>query len=413
MGSLFSGSTESKVKIPKWLEEAAKANLGQAQDIASIGYTPYYGADVAAFNPMQAAGFQNTADASRAFGLSAPTDAMAGMPQAQNFGGVMGYSSQPLFADAVSRFGADRPGQKSLIDSFFIDPRSGAQGSGSIGNSGTNAPSVRNTGTVATQQANQRDINSPVGTSTMPVQTYDSYDDFAAQQASSTSPMVQPVTTESVLGGMQPNTTMPSPTDYSDYDQFMQDSFDANLNASLDPSSPLSITNYTQEDPSFMDSAGYYAGQLGRGMLDNTLIGRGYELATDGSLSDKFFGESVKPVGDLNFTPQAQQQIDGMFPVNPMLTDLNAITQGYQAPQPSMVSFDPTAQQSQQLEAMGLTMNPQQGLSIPSSFSDAGNMMGQSAASQSPIKSLFDSFDKQQERDEELKKLIRTYETMR
>ena len=131
MGSLFSGSTESKVKIPKWLEEAAKANLGQAQDIASIGYTPYYGADVAAFNPMQAAGFQNTADASRAFGLSAPTDAMAGMPQAQNFGGVMGYSSQPLFSDAVSRFEQDRPAQKALIDSFFIDPRTGAQGSGS------------------------------------------------------------------------------------------------------------------------------------------------------------------------------------------------------------------------------------------------------------------------------------------
>ena len=58
MGSLFSGSTESKVKIPEWLEAAARSNLGKAQDIASIGYTPYYGADVAAFNPMQTAGFQ-------------------------------------------------------------------------------------------------------------------------------------------------------------------------------------------------------------------------------------------------------------------------------------------------------------------------------------------------------------------
>jgi len=419
LGELFGGSSESKTKVPKWLEEAAKSNLGLAQNVASIGYTPYYGADVAAFNPMQAAGFQNTADASRAFGLSAPTDAMAGMPQAQNFGGVMGYSSQPLFSDAVSRFGEARPGQKALIDSFFIDPRSGAQGSGSIGNSGTNAPSVRNTGTVATQQANQRDINSPVGTSTMPVQTYDSYDDFAAQQASSTSPMVQPVTTESVLGGMQPNTTMPSPTDYSDYDQFMQDSFDANLNASLDPSSPLSITNYTQEDPSLLDSIGYYAGQIGRGVLDNTSIGRGYDLFTEGknnSLADAIFGEATRPEGGISLTPEGQQQAAEMFPENPMLTNLNEIvasTQTPTAPQPSMVSFDPTAQQSQQLEAMGLTMNPRQGLSIPSSFSDAGNMMGQSAASQSPIKSLFDSFDKQQERDEELKKLIRTYERMR
>lgn len=435
MGSLFSGSTESEVKIPEWLEEAAKSNLGKAQDVASIGYTPYYGADVAAFNPTQQAAFQNTADASRAFGLSAPADAMAGMPQAQDFGGgVMGYSSQPLFQDAVDRFAADRPAQASLIDSFFIDPQTGQGGSVSSGNT-AGMGGTRNTGTVAMQQAQQQSVNSPVsdqvrqdspyggynvvpptsapvGTSTMPVQTYDSYDQFAAQQGTGTSPIVQPVTTDSFMSGMQPNTTMPSPT--GNYDQFMQDSFNANLNASTDYTSPLSVTNVTQEDPSFMDSAGYYAGQLGRNMLDNTLIGRGYELATDGSLADTFFGESTRPVGDITLTPEAQQQMGSMFPENSMLTQLNEIVGGLEPTQaPNMVSFDPTKEQAQQLEALGLTMNPAQGLSAPNSFYNAGNMLGSSAASQSPIKSLFDSLDSKKTKDKEIKGIQRNFNRMR
>ena len=142
MGSLFGGSTESKVEVPKWLEEQTKQNLQRAQDVASIGYTPYYGAEVAAFNPMQQAGFQNTADASRAFGMSAPTDAMAGMPQAQDFGGgVMGYSSAPLFEDAMSRFRDARPAQANLIDSFFIDPVGGNRLSSGFGSVNQNVPS--------------------------------------------------------------------------------------------------------------------------------------------------------------------------------------------------------------------------------------------------------------------------------
>jgi len=437
MGSLFSGSTESKVKIPEWLEDAAKSNLGQAQDVASIGYTPYYGPDVAAFNPMQEAAFQNTADASRAFGLSAPTDAMAGMPQAQDFGGgVMGYSSQPLFQESVDRFRADRPAQASLMDSFFIDPQSGQIGSGSFGNStgggsGGGSGGGMNTGSTTMDQAQQQDINSPVdqqtldnspyngtggynvitpntapvGTSTipaggsMPVQTYDNYDDFANQLGSSNTGF-NPLTSESVLSGMQPNTTMPNPTDYDNYDQFMQDSFNANLNASLDPSSPLSITNYTQEDPSLLDSLGYYAGQVGRGVLDNTLIGRGYELATDGSLSDTFFGESTRPEGGISLTSQGQQQAANMFPQNEMLNNLNAIVEGTetQAP-PNMVSFNPTGQQASQLEEMGLTMNPQQGLAAPNSFYNAGNMLDGSAASQSLVKNLFDELDKNKQKN--------------
>ena len=93
------GSQTTEVKVPEYIQEAGKANLARADELAKIGYTPYYGPDVAAFSPMQQASFQNTADTASAFGLSAPTsqrDIMGGMPAPTQYaGGVSGYSSAP------------------------------------------------------------------------------------------------------------------------------------------------------------------------------------------------------------------------------------------------------------------------------------------------------------------------------
>ena len=285
MGSLFSGSTESKVKIPEWLEEAAKANLGQAQDIASIGYTPYYGADVAAFNPMQSAGFQNTADASRAFGLSAPTDAMAGMPQAQNFGGVMGYSSQPLFADAVSRFEQDRPAQKALIDSFFIDPRTGAQGSGSIANSGTNAPFTPSTGGVTMQQAQQQDINStpaviPTSPYNPPAYNQQEQQAIMQQELAQANEGLTPQAPSQFMqtaNALYPNVTQPITPDTIGSMDFSSP-FEGNVpNVTVDSLSQAGDFQpdfYAQsQDPSMMDQIAQGAGTIGRGILDNSSLG--------------------------------------------------------------------------------------------------------------------------------------------
>ena len=52
------GSATSEVKIPQWLEDAARENLAKAGDISQIGYVPYYGPDVAAMTPMQEAAMQ-------------------------------------------------------------------------------------------------------------------------------------------------------------------------------------------------------------------------------------------------------------------------------------------------------------------------------------------------------------------
>lgn len=127
------GSTSSTVEIPQYIEDAAKRNLARADTISQIGYVPYYGADVAAFTPMQEAAFRNTAGTAGAFGLSggdmSQSDIMGGMPAPTTYaGGVRGYSSAPMFEQSMAELATRRPGQKALIDSLFIDPYSGVPG---------------------------------------------------------------------------------------------------------------------------------------------------------------------------------------------------------------------------------------------------------------------------------------------
>jgi len=120
------GSTTSTVEVPQYIEDAAKRNLLRAQDISQIGYTPYYGPDVAAFTPMQEASFAGTQELASAFGAPTAQGGVSGMPEAQTFaGGIRGYSSAPLFEESLDEFGRRRPAQKAFIDRMFIDPVTG------------------------------------------------------------------------------------------------------------------------------------------------------------------------------------------------------------------------------------------------------------------------------------------------
>ena len=127
------GSTTSTIEVPEYIEQAARRNLAKAEGISQIGFTPYYGPDVAAFTPFQQAGFQQTADVAGAFGMATPTsqrDIMGGMgAPTQYANGVMGYSSAPLYEQSLAELERRRPAQKSYIDSFFIDPVTGQAGS--------------------------------------------------------------------------------------------------------------------------------------------------------------------------------------------------------------------------------------------------------------------------------------------
>ena len=117
------GSTTSTTSIPDWVQNASKANLEKANEIAQLGPMRNYGPSVAAFNPTQTAGFQNTADLASAFGMNAPKDVMAGMPQAQDFGGgVMGYSAAPIVDQQLATLQQNAPDQAAAFGDLFMDP---------------------------------------------------------------------------------------------------------------------------------------------------------------------------------------------------------------------------------------------------------------------------------------------------
>jgi hypothetical protein len=120
------GSTTQQVTIPDWLQQPAQRNLARAEEAAKVGYMPYYGPDVAAFTPMQQQAMQANVDAASAFGLVPQgTQAMAGMPQAQDFGGVQGYSSGSMFDQALAELASRRPGQYAQYTQSFVDPMTG------------------------------------------------------------------------------------------------------------------------------------------------------------------------------------------------------------------------------------------------------------------------------------------------
>lgn len=121
------GSTTSEVQIPAYIEEASKANLARANEISQLGYTPYYGPDVAAPSQLQQAGFATTGQAASAFGLpGGGMTGMEGMPQAMPMaGGGYGYSSAPIYEASLGRLQERAPAQYDFIRGMFIDPVTG------------------------------------------------------------------------------------------------------------------------------------------------------------------------------------------------------------------------------------------------------------------------------------------------
>lgn len=141
------GSTTSTVEVPAFLENAAQSNLAKADTLSRIGYTPYYGPDVAAMTPMQMASMQGTNAAASAFGL--PTaDPMAGMGQPLSFGGIPAYSSGGMYDQALAELQRRQPGQYNALRAPFIDPVTGAQPAAPFG-FGSTGPGVLDMGMAA------------------------------------------------------------------------------------------------------------------------------------------------------------------------------------------------------------------------------------------------------------------------
>jgi len=114
------GSQTTEQTIPDWAKEPTIRNLARAETAQQIGYQPYMGPDLAAFNPTQQAAMQSNIDAASAFGLNTPASVMEGMPAPQDFGGgVMGYSAFPIFEQAQQELAARNPEQQAIYDSLF------------------------------------------------------------------------------------------------------------------------------------------------------------------------------------------------------------------------------------------------------------------------------------------------------
>ena len=133
-------SAGSATEIPQWVQDAGRKQYQTGTELGQIGYTPYYGADVAAFNPMQESAFRSTGTAADAFGMGpastvpagatfgapSPTWATDGIPTPQTFSGNMrGYSGMPMYTEALNTLEEQRPYQKQQLEQQFIDPTTG------------------------------------------------------------------------------------------------------------------------------------------------------------------------------------------------------------------------------------------------------------------------------------------------
>lgn len=133
-------SNTTEVKVPEYLETAARQNIDLGNQVSQIGYVPYYGPDVAAMTPMQMAAGDNIGAAASAFGLAMPTSTGAGMPTAMDYNGMSAYSSGPLYDQALAELQQRRPAQFEALQAMFIDPVTGAR-EGGLGNKGGGAAS--------------------------------------------------------------------------------------------------------------------------------------------------------------------------------------------------------------------------------------------------------------------------------
>jgi|DEB0MinimDraft_10_1074344.scaffolds.fasta_scaffold00658_4 hypothetical protein len=117
------GSASSATQIPDWIKEPSVRNIGRAEQAQQIGYQPYYGLDVAAPNETQRAAAQMNIGTAQAFGMMPQgyenMTAFSGMPQAQTIGGVSGYSSAPMFEQAVKAGATANPTQAEIYNSLF------------------------------------------------------------------------------------------------------------------------------------------------------------------------------------------------------------------------------------------------------------------------------------------------------
>ena len=118
-GKSGASTTTQESSIPAYIEHYAKQNLHRASQVAQLGYQPYYGPDVAALTPFQLAAMDNNRAAANAFGMAAPAVNTLMDAPTEYAGGVRGYSSGPIFDQALAEYIARHPEQAARYDALF------------------------------------------------------------------------------------------------------------------------------------------------------------------------------------------------------------------------------------------------------------------------------------------------------
>jgi hypothetical protein len=113
------GTQTQETTIPEYINHYAQQNLHRAAQVGQLGYQPYYGPDVAALTPLQETAMENNASAANAFGLAVPTQNTLMDAPTVYANGVRGYSSQPIYQDAVDAYTAANPEQAAQYNALF------------------------------------------------------------------------------------------------------------------------------------------------------------------------------------------------------------------------------------------------------------------------------------------------------
>lgn len=119
-------TTETEKDLPDWLKQPAIRNMQRAEDVQRIEYMPYRGAEIAAFNDTQNLAMNNNLATAKAFGLLDASSTMKAedmMPTPTTFdGGFKGYSSMPLYDQALAETKAQQPGAIAQYEALFGAP---------------------------------------------------------------------------------------------------------------------------------------------------------------------------------------------------------------------------------------------------------------------------------------------------
>jgi len=119
------GGSTSSTQIPDWIKEPTQRSVQRAEEVSNIGYMPYYGMDVAGFNPTQQMAMGQNIQTAQAFGMApqGQVNPLAGLPQAQYdpTTGFSGYSASPMYEMALSEIEQRQPTFMQRYQDLYTD----------------------------------------------------------------------------------------------------------------------------------------------------------------------------------------------------------------------------------------------------------------------------------------------------